>query len=115
MRQAGILAAAGIVALERMVDRLSEDHENARLLADGISTIPGLATEPRRVQSNIVYIDLLDANFTDDEFIAQLQNQGVKLSHTGPARFRMVTHHGIGRDDIEAVIAVLSRVMRKTI
>ncbi|MEI7672587.1 MAG: low-specificity L-threonine aldolase, partial [Deltaproteobacteria bacterium] len=70
MRQAGIIAAAGIVALEEMVERLAEDHTNARRLAEGISTIQGLATEPDRVRTNILYIDLIDRRFTDDEFMA---------------------------------------------
>ena len=55
MRQAGIIAAAGIVALEEMIDRLAEDHANARRLAEGIAGIPGLATEPDRVRTNILY------------------------------------------------------------
>jgi len=114
MRQAGVIAAAGIVALERMVDRLAEDHENARILADGIASIPGLATNPELVQTNIVYLDLLDPGFNDDEFKRQLGACGVKLSHTGPARFRMVTHYGIGRDDIDRALAALRRTMQKT-
>jgi threonine aldolase len=115
MRQAGIIAAAGIVAMENMVERLAEDHENARILADGIAGIPGLATEPERVRTNIVYIDLLDPDFTDDEFIQKLAEDGLKLSHTGPCRFRMVTHYGIGRGDIEKALKILRMVMQRNI
>lgn len=114
MRQAGILAAAGILSLEKMTQRLSEDHENARIFAMGITSIPGLATEPERVSTNIVYMDLLDRSFTDDDFLNKLEKQGVKLSHTGAGRFRMVSHYGITRDDIEVALAALGRVMRKT-
>jgi threonine aldolase len=112
MRQAGVIAAAGIVALESMVDRLAEDHLQARRLAEGIAGIPGLKTEPDRVQTNILYIDLIDRRFPDDEFMARLEKRGVRLSHPGPARFRMLTHNGIGAAEIDAALAALSSVMQ---
>ena len=112
MRQAGILAAAGIVALERMVDRLAEDHALARRLAEGIARIPGLATEPARVRTNILYIDLADRRLSDDAFIARLAQRGIRLSHTGPAHFRMLTHHGIDAAAIDAALAGLGEVMQ---
>jgi threonine aldolase len=112
MRQAGILAAAGIVALERMVDRLAEDHALARRLAEGIARIAGLATEPARVRTNILYIDLADRRLSDDAFIARLAQRGIRLSHTGPARFRMLTHHGIDAAAIDAALAGLGEVMQ---
>ena len=112
MRQAGIIAAAGIVALETMVDRLADDHLHARRLAEGIAGIPGLSTEPGRVQTNILYIDLIDRRFPDDEFMARLEKRGVRLSHPGPARFRMLAHHGIGAAEIDASLAALRSVMQ---
>lgn len=112
MRQAGVLAAAGIVALERMVARLAEDHALARRLAEGIAQIPGLATEPERVQTNILYVDLCDRRFSDAAFIARLAEKGLRLSHTGPARFRMLTHHGIDGAAIDAALAALRAVMQ---
>jgi threonine aldolase len=112
MRQAGIIAAAGIVALETMVDRLAEDHVNARRLAEGISRIPGLFTEPGRVRTNILYIDLTDHRFSDDEFMTLLEKQGLRLSHPGPARFRMLTHYGIGATEIDEALAALRAVMQ---
>ena len=112
MRQAGIIAAAGIVALRSMVDRLAEDHRNARRLAEGIAGIPGLFTEPDRVQTNILYIDLVDQHFSDDEFMTLLEKQGLRLSHPGPARFRMLTHYGIGATEIDAALAALRSVMQ---
>jgi threonine aldolase len=113
MRQAGIIAAAGIVALETMIDRLAEDHANARRLAEGIATIGGLATDPARVQTNILYCDLAGGRFSDTEFIQRLAQKGLRLSHTGPARFRMLTHYGIGAADIDAALAILRGVMRE--
>jgi threonine aldolase len=112
MRQAGIIAAAGIVALETMIDRLAEDHANARRLAEGIATIGGLATDPARVQTNILYCDLAGGRFSDAEFIERLAQKGLRFSHTGPARFRMLTHCGIGAADIDAALAILRDVMR---
>ncbi len=113
MRQAGIIAAAGIVALEGMVSRLAEDHENARIFADGIRNIPGLATDAGRVKTNIVYIDLLRDDFSDGEFIKRINANGLKLSHTGPGRFRAVTHYGIVKNDIERALTILRGVMQK--
>lgn len=112
MRQAGIIAAAGIVALEEMIARLAEDHANARRLAAGISQIRGLVIEPSFFKTNIVFFDLADQRITESEFIARLREKGVLLHHAGPARFRMVTHYGINEDDIEAAIAALRAVMK---
>jgi len=106
MRQAGVIAAAGIVALETMVDRLAEDHDNARLLARGLAQIPGVRLDAASVQTNIVI-------FTVDDgaaFRQRLREAGVLASATGgPNRVRMVTHYGITRRDIEEA---LERVLR---
>jgi threonine aldolase len=112
MRQAGIIAAAGIVALGEMTGRLAADHANARRLAQGIARIPGIAIEPERVRTNILYIDLVDRRFSDGEFLARLEEKGVRISHPGPARFRMLTHCGIGEAEIDAAIQALREVMR---
>ncbi len=112
MRQAGIIAAAGIVAVEQMIDRLAEDHVNARRLAEGIAGIPGVATDPARVGTNILYLDLIDRRFSDEEFMNRLKKKGVRLSHTGPARFRMLTHYGIDSADITAALSALRAVMQ---
>jgi threonine aldolase len=111
MRQAGIIAAAGIVAMEEMIDRLAEDHANARHLAEEIAQIDGLAIEVARVQTNILFFDLVDHRLTADDFIARLRAKGVLLHHAGPTRFRMVTHYGIGAADIATSIAALRAVM----
>jgi threonine aldolase len=112
MRQAGIIAAAGIVALEEMTDRLAEDHANARRLAEGIAGISGLATDPAQVRTNILYVDLVDRRFSDDEFLKRLAKKGVRVSHTGPSRFRMLTHFGIGAKEIAGAIEALRDVMQ---
>ena len=112
MRQAGIIAAAGIVALEQMIDRLAEDHVNARRLAEGIAGIPGIAIESARVRTNMLFFDLTDRRFSDEEFMNRLKAKGVLLSHSGPARFRMLTHYGIDSADITAALNALRAVMQ---
>jgi len=100
MRQAGIIAAAGIVALETMVDRLQEDHTNARLLADGIADLSGIALDPETIKTNIIYFDLDDAAMESANFLTVLAAKGIQFFDTDPRRFRMVTHYGITAEDI---------------
>jgi threonine aldolase len=111
MRQAGIIAAAGIVALQQMVDRLAEDHANARLLAEGLAGISGLAVNLDRVQTNIVIFEVASERLTPSEFAAKLGERGVKLSAIGGRALRAVTHYGIEADDIEVALAVVREVM----
>jgi len=100
MRQAGIIAAAGIVALETMVDRLQEDHTNARLLADGIADLPSVILESETIKTNIIYFDLDDNAIESADFLTVLAAKGIQFFDTGPRRFRMVTHYGITAEDI---------------
>ena len=111
MRQAGIIAAAGVVALEQMVDRLADDHANARRLAAGLAAIPGIGLDPARVQSNIVIFDLLDGAPEPAEFSRQLAGRGVKMSLVGGRQVRAVTHHGIEAAHIEQALAAVAQAM----
>ncbi len=97
MRQAGVIAAPAIVALETMIDRLAEDHENAKLLAEGLAHLPGLRVDPQRVQSNILVVDVNEGQ----TFQRKLRDAGVLTSAFGPRRIRFVTHYGVTRADIE--------------
>ena len=112
MRQTGIIAAAGNVALDRMVERLSEDHMNARRLAEGISRIPGLSIEPERIKTNIVYFELVNDRMPADEFLNKIITRGIKFLRTGTSRFRMVTHHGIVTGDIDKTLDAMGEVMK---
>jgi threonine aldolase len=105
MRQAGIIAAAGIVGLEEMVDRLAEDHVNARALADGLASIPGIEIDPSLVQTNILFYELRGMETSD--FVLALKQRGVMV---GPGR--MVTHYGVAPNDIDEVLQAVSDVMR---
>jgi threonine aldolase len=111
MRQAGIIAAAGIVALTEMAERLAEDHVHAKRLAAGIAAIPGLAIDQSRVRTNILYFALTDRRFTDEEFLRRLGKKGVRVSHTAPGRFRILTHYGIEAEHIDRALAALRKVM----
>jgi len=113
MRQTGIIAAAGVVALRDMLARLKEDHDNARNLAEGIARIPGLSIDPQGIKTNIIYVDLLSDRLTADEFITRASSRGVRFLSTGPSRFRMVTHYGIVPEDIVGALEVLSAVMEE--
>jgi threonine aldolase len=111
MRQAGIIAAAGIVALEQMVDRLAEDHENARRLAFGLAEIPGLSIDPVQVQTNLVYVDLVAERPTPAELATRLGAEGVKVLALG-SRVRLVTHHGVDATDIDRALEAIRQIMR---
>lgn len=100
MRQAGVLAAAGIVALTTMVDRLPEDHANARLLAEGLATIRGLTVPLEHVQSNIVYFNVERDGMSAADLVARLRNRGVLVLPTGARTMRAVTHYMVTREGV---------------
>lgn len=113
MRQVGVLAAAGIVALETMVDRLVDDHTRARLLAEGLSTLPGISLYMGAPQSNMVFCALEESiPLTADEMAALLAGRGVKVGVVGQRQFRLVTHYWIGDSDIEAAVAAFREILR---
>jgi len=113
MRQAGIIAAAGIVALEQMVDRLADDHRHARLLAEGIAEIPGLATELERVQTDILYFDVATDRITAAQLVERLRQRGVGMLTTGPHTIRAVTHYGIEEKDIHIALRAVRQVIEE--
>ncbi|MEO0141948.1 MAG: low-specificity L-threonine aldolase [candidate division WOR-3 bacterium] len=111
MRQAGIIAAAGIVAISDMIGQLRKDHVNARLLAEGINRIPGLSIDLERVKTNIIYFDLVNPKITPEELLQKMAEKGIRFLSTGPRQFRMVTHYGVNRADVKRTIRVLRAVM----
>jgi threonine aldolase len=102
MRQAGIIAAAGIVALDSMIDRLQEDHDNAKLLAQGLADLPSLRLDPASGQSNMVILQV--EGIPALEFQGRLGQAGVLVTYMGGQRLRFVTHYGIEHADIEEAI-----------
>ena len=114
MRQAGVLAAAGIVALETMIDRLADDHANARYFAESIADIPGIALDPARVKTNIVFFDLEPGAPNAAQAEERLARAGVLIGPAGERRMRAVTHYGIERQDVDTAIgAIKSTVSRQ--
>ena len=105
MRQAGIIAAAGIVALEQMVARLAEDHANARMLADGLATFPQIAIDLETVQSDIVIFKLRDGE--PGAFVRALAERGLLVGEIGRGYIRAVTHYGIDASDIEEALEIV--------
>jgi threonine aldolase len=113
MRQAGIIAAAGIVALNDMVERLADDHANAKKLALGIADIEGLSIDPAHIQSNIVYFEITREKTTSEQLVTALDNEGVRVLPVGRDRIRAVTHYHISSDDIDRSLAVMASVLKK--
>jgi threonine aldolase len=113
MRQAGIIAAPGIIALEKMIDRLEEDHKNARLLAEGISKIQGIQIDLNRVQTNIVYYDVSDLGLSAEIFVSKLKEKGVLALPLAEKKVRMVTHRGIEGEHIKKVVGIIESITDK--
>ena len=116
MRQAGILAAAGLVALDTMIDRLAEDHANARRLAQGLANIDGLEVDPDRIQTNIVIFAVAPSSAfggSAPELIGALDRAGVKVSYPGKQSIRMVTHRHISGADVDEALSRVSKVVKE--
>lgn len=111
MRQAGVIAAPGIVALEKMVDRLDEDHRNARFLAERLARMGGISVDLETVQTNIVHVDVGGLGVTSSRFVSMLKEHGVLALTRDRYKVRMVTHRGIEREQIEKALSVVGGVV----
>ena len=111
MRQAGHLAAAGLVALQELVDRLQEDHENAKLLARGIACLDGIEVDETRVKTNIIFFNL--TGMEGETFIDQLEKKQIKLLMTGEGVFRAVLHREVSKEQVQTVIETISSILAK--
>jgi threonine aldolase len=114
MRQAGILAAAGLIALEEMPARLGEDHANAQFLARGLAGIPGIAVDPAMVQTNIIIFDVTVTGLAGPEFSARLKAGGVLLNSINDREMRALTHCDVTRADCEQALQVAQAVAAST-
>jgi threonine aldolase len=112
MRQVGILAAAGIYALQQNVDRMEEDHQHARRLARGIAEIEGLAVDAGAVDTNIVYFQVEKPGLTVPILLERLRAEGVLMLGTGASSIRAVTHLDVSKDGIERAVEVLREAVR---
>jgi threonine aldolase len=110
-RQAGIMAAAGLIALEDGPGRLPEDHANARVLAEGLAELLPESIEPDQVETNIVFIDVSGTGRTAAEWQQLLAAEGLLVTTLG-GRVRMLTHVGVGPDEIQAALAAWRRAVK---
>ena len=112
MRQAGIMAAAGIVALNEMVERLADDHANAKKLAQGLADIPGISVDPAHIKTNIVFIEITRSDMTAEALVNLLNEKGVRISAAAPQRLRAVTHYHISSEEIDYTLNAFARVLK---
>jgi threonine aldolase len=115
MRQAGIIAASGIIALEKMIDRLEEDHRNAMLLAEKLSKINGIQIDLNRVQTNIVYYDVSCLGLSAEIFVSNLKEKGILALPISENKVRMVTHRGIQSEHIVKTVEIIGNIIDKIV
>ncbi len=113
MRQAGVLAAAGLVALEKGPKRLQIDHDNAKVLAARIAAVPGIGLDPAKVQTNIVIFSLKPAGWSSSEFLQALAKRNVLAVPVDGEHVRMVTHLDVNRDDIEKAATAVKDTLQR--
>jgi threonine aldolase len=114
MRQAGVIAAAGIVALTEMIDRLAEDHANAQRLAHGLDKLDGISVDLPSVQTNLVYFDVTRPDVTALDLATALAEEGIQVIATGPRRLRAVTHYEVSADDVETALGAMANVLSRS-
>ena len=111
LRQGGFLAAAGIVALEKMTRRLKEDHDNAKLLAEGLSQIPGITIDMETVQTNIIICDISGLGLNGNEFSKRLYEKGIKINGGNTGIVRFVTHYWVGKEEIKTTLDAVHSIV----
>jgi len=111
MRQAGVIAAAGIESLTNMLDRLADDHANAQILAQGLAAMDGIAIDPALVETNLVYFDVVRENLSAAQLSAGLVDRGVLMSPVGAKRLRAVANYHISPSDMEQTLAAIEMVV----
>ncbi|ASS74724.1 threonine aldolase [Tumebacillus algifaecis] len=112
MRQVGVIAAPALVALTKMVDRLAEDHANAKRFAAGLAEIDGLQIDISAVETNIVIVNVAGTGLSEEEFVSRLQEAGVLCGDFGPELVRFVTHKDVTRAQIDEALLKVQRIVR---
>ncbi len=112
MRQAGILAAAGMYAIQNMVERLEEDHFHAQLLSEKISLIEEINIDIDKIHTNIIFFKLNKKNMNDETFLNKLYDKNVKIDYKGNHKFRMVTHMGVSKKNILETIDIFKSILQ---
>tara|TARA_Y100001960_G_scaffold313558_1_gene376660 strand:- start:1743 stop:2780 length:1038 start_codon:yes stop_codon:yes gene_type:complete len=109
MRQAGVIASAGLVALKTMNDQIKIDHQNAKLLADGLSNIKNIILDTNKIHTNIIYFKLADDIMNAKEFLKTMENAGILFFESFENQYRLVTHSGITQDDIDNAVKIFEK------
>lgn len=115
MRQAGIIAAGALYALEHNIERLAEDHANAKRLAEALADMPGISIDPKTVETNIVYFMVRDETGTARSLCDRLHEEGVWVLPVGPQRVRAVVHLDVSREDIDRAIGVFGATLQQKV
>jgi threonine aldolase len=113
MHRAGIAAAAGLVALDTMIDRIADDHRRARDLAERLARVPGLVLRPDVIETNIVIADVAATGIEAPELVELLAAAGVRVMERDPSRIRFVTHRLIGDEDVERAATIVAEVVER--
>lgn len=111
MRQSGIIAAAGLYALDHHWDRLADDHANARKLSEGLANIKGISIDPDAMPTNLVFFDVTKPGWTAPKLMAAMKENGVGIGAFGPRTVRVVTHLDVTSDDIDSALVTFSKVL----
>ena len=111
MRQAGVLAAPGIIALKKMITRLEEDHKNARILGQGLDQIGHLVVDLDSIQTNIVIFDVGNLGVSSKDFVYRLRERKILALDVDDTRVRMVTHRGISKSNIESALSAVEEII----
>ena len=111
MRQSGMLAAAALHALDHHVDRLADDHANARLLGVSLAEIPGIHLDPGTIETNIVFFDVAATGASADRIVAELQARGVQMGAFNDTLIRAVTHLDVSREDVLRAVDTMREVV----
>ena len=113
MRQAGIIAAAGVYALDHHVERLAEDHENAQIFANRVAELPGIVLDPPDVETNLVFFDVSGAGISAYAVVERLLEEGIRVGAESKTHLRAVTHLDVDRAGVEQAADALSRIIAK--
>jgi len=113
MRQAGIIAAAGIYALDHHLERLKDDHQNAKRLAVGLKEFKGVSIDPKHVETNIVIFDVSNTGMTGSQVAESMKQERVLIHVIGRTQIRLVTHLDVSSEDIEITLKAFEKLLRR--
>ena len=112
MRQAGLIASAGIFSLDHMINRIKDDHSNAKILAGKLNLIKNIEINLNQVHTNIIFIYNRDRNLSNQDMLLSLEKNNIKIDYKGNSKFRLVTHSGFKKEDINTVIKVFRKIFK---